>query len=96
MWGIINSNGEFYYWIFEENMNSEIYEDILFYNLIPFHKKENYFQQDNNSSHKTTQITNFLKDYDIHTILCPSNSPDLDLIENIWGIIKQDISKTKI
>ena len=68
VWGMINSDGELYYNIFSENMDSNLYDDILFSNMLPLHKDGYYFQQDNHTSHTTKNIKKFFEDYDINVL----------------------------
>lgn len=55
-------------------------------------------QQDNAPCHKARMITEFLKDVEVHTLDWPPQSPDLNIIENVWAYIKRkrssDLSRT--
>ena len=42
------------------------------------------FQQD-----KAASVMAWLKDYDVDVIESPPNSPDLNIIETVWSIIKK-------
>ena len=54
------------------------------------------FQQDNAPCHKALRITRFLNENNIKTLEWPSNSPDLNCIENLWSWLDTKLSKIHI
>ena len=49
------------------------------------------FQQDNAPIHTSNHTKNFFTDTDIEVLECPADSPDLNLIENLWGYLFQKV-----
>lgn len=45
-------------------------------------------QQDNAPCHKGRLVTSFLRGAEVETLNWPPQSPDLNIIENVWGYIK--------
>lgn len=46
-------------------------------------------QQDNAPCHKARMITNYLKDVAVNVLNWPPQSPDLNIIENVWSLVKR-------
>lgn len=56
--------------------------------------ENNYiFQQDNCPVHTANIVTQWIQNANIETLPWPSNSPDMNPIENIWGVIVKRLNR---
>jgi hypothetical protein len=77
-------------------INAVEYRDILDNHLWPvltrhFAEKSYRFQNDNAPVHRAHIIEKFKRDNDIHGMIWPVQSSDLNIIENVWLRIKKSL-----
>ena len=53
------------------------------------------FMQDNAPCHKAKKTMDYLQSTDVTVFDWPPNSPDMNPIENVWGIMKNELFNIK-
>src|SRR5690606_22950204 len=98
MWGCITSRGVGYATWIQETLNAEIYVSIVqeeflntltYYHLDPAHI---IFQQDNDPKHTSDLAMECFEENGVELLEWPSESPDLNPIEQMWFYLKQRLA----
>ena len=102
MWGCFASSGFGKIFFFKNNLNADfliqIYEEALLPSakmLFPNDPNGWSLQEDNDPKHRSKKATEWRKQNHITRITWPSQSPDLNPIENVWALLKIKIQKKK-
>lgn len=97
-WGCITHEGPGTLTPIQGTMNSETYISTLDEHLWPviakdFGNSEFIFQDDNAPCHASLQTRTWKTENDINILNWPSQSPDINIIENVWHIMKIRLNK---
>lgn len=97
VWGAVSGAGRAGLWIMPKNttINGKVYLDVLKQKLPPFLQIHNatHFQQDGAPCHGTKAVKTWLAQENIELLgPWPGCSPDLNIIENVWMVMKQKIA----
>ena len=94
-WGAITSEGPGPLVPIEGTVNAERYITILNDNALPLLQNDNrIFQHDNARSHTASRTSDFLANNNVSVFPWPPYLPDMNLIENVWSLLKQKVNET--
>ncbi|KAI6649996.1 hypothetical protein LOD99_6360 [Oopsacas minuta] len=97
VWAAFSSIGTFPLCIFTTNMDSSLFIDILQGHLLTqaevFHGNDWQLVMDNDPKHTATKVKNWLSTMLPKVLPWPSQSPDLNPIENLFAWVKQELTK---
>ena len=101
IWGGVSMRGKVAIGVYRENLNQDVYLEILRRSLIPrarqLYPYGFFLQYDNLKVHTAGRVLQYLDSLWPQTIQdvlpWPNRSPDLNPLENVWAVLKRNIRK---
>lgn len=98
VWGWISVHGPGVCWRVEGRFNALNYINILENVMLPsteqiYPNNTFIYQQDNCPVHTANRVTDWFLNHNVEVLPFPAFSPDINPIENVWGIIVKNIYK---
>ncbi len=100
IWAAMSSAGVGPLCFLKSTDNAAIYQEILEHFMLPSADKlygdaDFIFQQDLAPAHTAKGTKSWFNDHGFTVLDWPANSPDLNPIENLWGIVKRKMRDTR-
>ncbi len=100
IWAAMSSAGVGSLCFLKSTVNAAIYQEIFEHFMLPSADKlygdaDFIFQQDLAPAHTAKGTKSWFNDHGVTVLDWPANSPDLNPIENLWGIVKRKMRDTR-
>ncbi len=100
IWAAMSSAGVGPLYFQKSTVNAAIYQEILEHFMLPSADKlygdaDFIFQQDLAPAHTAKGTKSWFNDHGVTVLDWPANSPDLNPIDNLWGIVKRKMRDTR-